>query len=100
MVGVATNAWQTKQNQLKENTLKLARCLDQLSHNTYGSGDGTTINKLLRRGKTTLFKFAEPCINPLLLLSQSPFDNKDGRSSNKTNGGWKKNIKNQLKLKN
>jgi hypothetical protein len=32
-------------------------------------------NKLLRRGETKLFKRAEPCINSLLLLSQSPFDN-------------------------
>ncbi len=93
MVGIATNAWQTKQNKLKENTLELGGCYDQLSHNTCGRGDGATTNKLLRRGKTKLFKCAEPCINPLLLLSQSPFDNKDGRSSNNTNGGWKKDIK-------
>ncbi len=79
----------TKQNQLKENTSKLVGCSDQFSHNTCGSGDGATSSKLPRRRKTKLFKCAEPCINPLLLLGQSPFDNRDGKSNNKTNGGWK-----------
>ncbi len=78
----------TKQNQLKENTSKLVGCSDQFSHNTCGSGDGATSNKLPRR-KTKLFKCAEPCINPLLLLGQSPFDNRDGKSNNKKNGRWK-----------
>jgi hypothetical protein len=72
MVGVATNAWQTKQNQLKENTLELAGCSYQLSHNTYSNGNGATTKKSLRRGKTKLFKCAEPHINPLFLLGQSP----------------------------
>jgi len=87
MVGTTTNARQTKQNQLKENTLKLAGCFDQLSHNTCGNGDGAIINKLPRRGKTKLFKCVKLRINPLHLLSHSPFDNKDGKSSSKTNGG-------------
>ncbi len=90
MVEAATNAWQTKQNQLKENTLELVRCSNQLNHNTCSNGDGATTKKLPRRGKTKLFKCVEPCINPFFLLGQSPLDNRDGKSSNKTNGRWKK----------
>jgi hypothetical protein len=56
----------TKQNQVKENTSKLAGLSDQLSHNTYGNGDGATTNKLPRRGKTIMFKCIEFYINPLL----------------------------------
>jgi hypothetical protein len=73
-------------------------CSDQFSHNTYGSGVGATSNKLPRR-KTKLFKCAEPCINPLLLLGQSPFDNRDGKSNNKTMEDQNENIKSQWKFK-
>jgi hypothetical protein len=74
-------------------------CSDQFSHNTYGSGVGATSNKLPRRRKTKLFKCAEPCINPLLLLGQSPFDNRDGKSNNKTMEDQNENIKSQWKFK-
>ncbi len=56
----------TKQNQVKENMLKLAGLFDQLSHNTYGNGDGATTNELPRREKTKMFKCIESYINPLL----------------------------------
>jgi hypothetical protein len=46
----------TKQNQVKENTLELARLSDQFNHNTCGNGDGTT----------KMFKCIESYINPLL----------------------------------
>jgi hypothetical protein len=52
----------TKQNQLKENTSKLVGCSDQFSHNTCGSGDGATSNKLPRRRKKN-------CLNVLNLAS-------------------------------
>jgi hypothetical protein len=82
-----TNKTKQNKNQLQKNTLELAGCYDQLSHNTCGSGDGATTNKSPRRGKTKLFKCVEPHINPLLLLSQNPFDNRYGNNNNKTNGG-------------
>ncbi len=94
-----TNKTKQNKNQLKENTLELVGCYDQLSHNTCGSGDGATTNKSPRRRKTKLFKCVEPHFNPFLLLGQSPFDNRDGNNNNKTNGGWKKDIKSQWKLK-
>jgi len=67
--GRSSHKWmtnKTKQNQVKENTSKLAGLSDQLSHNTYGNGDGATTNKLPRRGKTIMFKCIEFYINPLL----------------------------------
>ncbi len=52
----------------KRKHIKICGMFDQLSHNTYGNGDGATINKLSRRGETKLFKCVEPRINPLLLF--------------------------------
>jgi hypothetical protein len=46
----------TKQNQVKENTLELARLSNQFNHNTCSNGDGTT----------KMFKCIESYINPLL----------------------------------
>ncbi len=70
----------TKQNQVKENTLELARLSNQFNHNTCSNGDGTK----------KMFKCIESYINPLLQLDQSPFDSKDDKSSNKQKEDEKK----------
>jgi hypothetical protein len=56
----------TKQNQVNENTSKLVRLSNQLSHNTYSNGDGATTNILPKKGKTKMFKCIEFYITLLI----------------------------------